>query len=65
MTAYPLRTTDERTIRIDTALKTLRLWASRHTQRIELAQMEEHRLNDIGRSRIEVRRECSKWFWQK
>jgi uncharacterized protein YjiS (DUF1127 family) len=50
---------------IENALKLIRFWVAQHTQRNDLADMEDHRLSDIGRSRIEVRRECKKWFWQE
>ncbi|WP_143033555.1 DUF1127 domain-containing protein [Roseicitreum antarcticum] len=49
----------------ETVWKLIRLWANRHTQRRELARMEAHHREDIGRTLPEVRRECKKWFWQK
>lgn len=63
MSSFPAVT--GRTMWIEMALRMFRLWSCRHAQRIDLAEMEDHRLSDIGRSRAEVLRECSKWFWQK
>lgn len=59
-----LDTTVGQFLRIKVAL-TIRLWAKRHRQRVDLAEMEDYQLRDIGRSRTEARLECAKWFWQK
>jgi len=42
----------------------LSLWINRASQRTALAELEDHQLTDIGRSRAEARRECAKPFWQ-
>lgn len=39
------------------------LWADRRRQRQLLAEMEEHRLEDIGRTRAEAQSEARKPFW--
>ena len=39
------------------------LWNERARQRKCLAELEDHQLVDIGRSRAEARRECAKAFW--
>jgi len=46
-------------------MRGLKLWVSRSNERRLLAQMNEHMLQDIGLTRIDVERETSKFFWQK
>lgn len=36
----------------------------RHLQRLDLAEIEDHRLHDLGLTREDVRRECAKSFWR-
>ena len=40
-------------------------WIARSEQRRALADLDDHLLRDIGRSRQEARRETAKWFWQR
>ncbi|CCV04152.1 conserved hypothetical protein [Mesorhizobium metallidurans STM 2683] len=39
-------------------------WYDRHLQRLDLADIDEHLLRDLGLTREDVRRECAKSFWQ-
>lgn len=39
-------------------------WYGRHLQRLDLAEIDDHQLRDLGLTRQEVRRECAKSFWQ-
>ena len=39
-------------------------WYDRHLQRLDLAEIDDHLLRDLGLSREDVRRECAKSFWQ-
>jgi uncharacterized protein YjiS (DUF1127 family) len=41
------------------------LWLRRIATRRHLRALETHRLDDIGLSEADRRRECAKWFWQK
>ncbi len=43
----------------------LQTWVRRSNDRRQLAQMNEHMLNDIGLTRIHLQDEVSKYFWQK
>ena len=43
----------------------VRTWARRSNDRRQLALMNEHMLNDIGLTRIDLVREVDKYFWQK
>lgn len=40
------------------------IWPDRHRQRACLREMEPHRLDDIGISHVEARRESRKPFWR-
>jgi uncharacterized protein YjiS (DUF1127 family) len=40
------------------------VWPARSRQRFALAELEDFRLEDIGISREEARRECGKGFWR-
>lgn len=40
-----------------------RIWLGRWRQRLDLAELENHQLADIGRTRQEAERESSKPFW--
>jgi len=42
---------------------TLLVWQSRANQRARLAEMESHRLEDMGITPAEARREAAKPFW--
>ncbi len=42
----------------------VRTWARRSNDRRQLALMNEHMLNDIGLTRIDLNREVVKYFWQ-
>ena len=51
------------------ALRRLRLrflarWYDRHLQRLDLAEIDDHLLRDLGLTPEDVRRECAKFFWQ-
>ena len=51
------------------ALRRLRLrllarWYDRHLQRLDLAEIDDHLLHDLGLTPEDVRRECAKSFWQ-
>lgn len=39
-------------------------WIERSAQRHALSQLDPHRLKDIGLTKQDVERECSKAFWQ-
>ncbi len=39
-------------------------WYDRHLQRLDLAEIDDHLLRDLGLTREDVRRECAKSFWQ-
>ena len=39
-------------------------WYDRHLQRLDLAEIDNHMLRDLGLTREDVRRECAKSFWQ-
>ncbi|RUV31908.1 DUF1127 domain-containing protein [Mesorhizobium sp. M7A.F.Ca.MR.148.00.0.0] len=39
-------------------------WYDRHLQRLDLAEIDDHQLRDLGLTRQDVRRECAKSFWQ-
>ena len=39
-------------------------WYDRHLQRLDLAEIDDHLLRDLGLTRENVRRECAKSFWQ-
>jgi uncharacterized protein YjiS (DUF1127 family) len=43
---------------------TLREAWRRHRSRLRLVELDDHMLKDIGLSRADVWRECSKPFWQ-
>lgn len=36
----------------------------RHRQRLDLAEIDDHLLRDLGLTAEDVRRECAKSFWQ-
>jgi uncharacterized protein YjiS (DUF1127 family) len=46
------------------ARRLLMCWHARHVQRLELAEIDEHLLRDLRLTPEDVRRECSKSFWQ-
>ncbi|QPC89885.1 DUF1127 domain-containing protein [Mesorhizobium sp. INR15] len=39
-------------------------WYGRHLQRLDLAEVDDHLLRDLGLTPEDVRRECAKSFWQ-
>lgn len=39
-------------------------WHDRHVQRLDLAEIDDHLLRDLGLTPEDVRRECAKSFWQ-
>jgi uncharacterized protein YjiS (DUF1127 family) len=39
-------------------------WYQRRRQRLDLAELDDHLLADIGVTREEVRRECAVPFWR-
>jgi uncharacterized protein YjiS (DUF1127 family) len=39
-------------------------WCDRHLQRLDLAEIDDHLLRDLGLTPQDVRRECAKSFWQ-
>ncbi|PDQ18149.1 hypothetical protein CN311_26345 [Mesorhizobium sanjuanii] len=45
-------------------LRLVARWYDRHLQRLDLAEIDEHLLRDLGLTREDVRRECAKSFWQ-
>ena len=49
---------------LTTISETLRTWARRHNERLELAAWTEHDLNDVGLSRGDVAQEIEKPFWR-
>ncbi|MER8785701.1 DUF1127 domain-containing protein [Mesorhizobium sp. M0437] len=42
----------------------LKRWFDRHLQRLDLAEIDDHLLRDLGLTPEDVRRECAKSFWQ-
>ena len=44
--------------------RTLIAWGDRRRQRLDLAELDDHLLRDIGVTRQEACRECAKWFWR-
>lgn len=42
----------------------VRDWPERRRQRLDLSEMTDERLRDLGISRREQARECRKFFWQ-
>lgn len=45
--------------------RVLRRWHQRHTQRLHLDELDDHRLKDLGLTREAVGRECAKPFWRR
>ncbi|MER8398159.1 DUF1127 domain-containing protein [Mesorhizobium sp. M1348] len=45
-------------------LRLLARWYDRHLQRLDLAEIDDHLLDDLGLTPEDVRRECAKSFWQ-
>jgi uncharacterized protein YjiS (DUF1127 family) len=45
-------------------LRLLARWYDRYRQRLDLAEIDEHLLRDLGLTPEDVRRECAKSFWQ-
>lgn len=45
-------------------LRLLKRWYDRHLQRLDLAEIDDHLLRDLGLTPEDVRRECAKSFWQ-
>jgi uncharacterized protein YjiS (DUF1127 family) len=43
----------------------LRTWMRRAATRRELRELDARLLEDIGRTALERRRECAKWFWRR
>ena len=39
-------------------------WYDRYLQRLDLAEIDDHLLRDLGLTREGVRRECAKSFWR-
>jgi uncharacterized protein YjiS (DUF1127 family) len=67
MTATPLSRADAGRFRLPLlrpALRLLSRWRRRHRQRVDLAELDDHLLADIGRTRAEARRECARPFWR-
>jgi uncharacterized protein YjiS (DUF1127 family) len=46
------------------SLESMSLWIELHRQRVYLEELEDYQLADLGISRSQVRKECSKWPWQ-
>jgi uncharacterized protein YjiS (DUF1127 family) len=46
------------------AVETLLHWQERSRERVQLQQLDEHMLHDIGLSRADVAHECDKPFWR-
>ena len=49
---------------MNAAGRLLMCWHYRHTQRRDLAEIDDHLLRDLRLTPEDVRRECSKSFWQ-
>lgn len=45
-------------------LRLVARWYDRHLQRLDLAEIDEHLLRDLGLTPEDVRRECAKSFWR-
>ncbi len=46
------------------SVQTLKLWWDRYHLRIELAELEDYQLKDIGITKSEAQKEASKPFWK-
>ena len=62
-TAYNFITTVEGVVK--TIKETIGTWTQRSQGRAELATLNDHLLEDIGLTRMEVNYEVGKYFWQK
>lgn len=40
------------------------IWSQRHKSRIDLSQLDDRMLKDIGMTPREAAKESSKWFWR-
>ncbi|TIT23166.1 MAG: DUF1127 domain-containing protein [Mesorhizobium sp.] len=45
-------------------LRLLKRWYDRYSQRLDLAEIDDNLLRDLGLTPEDVRRECAKSFWQ-
>jgi len=67
MTADPLSRPAAGRLRLSfprTLCRLLARWCRRHRQRVELAELDDRLLADIGKTRAEVERECAGPFWR-
>jgi uncharacterized protein YjiS (DUF1127 family) len=67
MTAEPLSGSAAKQDRLRLHQAILRLlirWCARRNQRLDLAELDDHQLADIGLTREEARRESSVPFWR-
>jgi uncharacterized protein YjiS (DUF1127 family) len=46
------------------ALRLVARWSARRRQRVDLAELDDHLLADIGVTRADARRECAMPFWR-
>jgi uncharacterized protein YjiS (DUF1127 family) len=46
------------------AAATMRVWEARHATRRALAELDSHRLADIGKTAAQARHEAAKPFWR-
>lgn len=46
------------------ALSTLAIWHAKHQQRLQLQQLDQHQLEDIGITQAEAMQEAAKPFWK-
>lgn len=49
---------------IPAGIATSRMWLRRSATRRRLQDLDKRRLDDVGLTETERRRECAKWFWQ-
>lgn len=47
-----------------TAVQVIKLWRQRWRQRLDLEEMPDHLLKDMGLDRLDARREAAKPFWR-
>ncbi len=57
-------TTQRHVSGLQSVLRAVHAWASRHRSRQSLARLDDHMLRDIGLGRQDAQQECTKAFWQ-
>ena len=55
---------ERKSLRLLDWLVAVETWLDRRAQRMELAELDDHMLHDVGLSRADVEREVAKPFWR-